>query len=157
MNKVLIVILFFIPHLGKTQNNESDKIYCTALTQYVISIDSLKLKYPKIYSDVKEIYLEKPQFVDSLPSLINNHPIVLITPNNQHKLYIDHNKKLIHTIMFPLTNEKNEMYITITPYHGELKKHNHYSLVVSDGTTVYFKFDCDKQKYVVDKVENWGI
>jgi hypothetical protein len=47
--------------------------------------------------------------------------------------------------------------ITIVPYLGELKKGNHYYLSVSDGTNIYFKFDCEKRRFVFFKAENWGI
>jgi hypothetical protein len=120
-------------------------------------MDSLDIKYPTLYPRIHEIYLQKPNFIDSLPSSINGHQVIIITDNNQKSLYNNHGNKLIHPVLFPLTNDGNKLYITITPYIGQLKKHNHYYLSVSDGTTIYFRFDCSTQSYILDKVENWGI
>ncbi|WP_183562097.1 hypothetical protein [Mucilaginibacter sp. SP1R1] len=149
--------LLLVSNIGWAQKNESDQIYCTALQQYTLSIDTFYSKYSNNKgAKVKEIFLQKPEFVDSIPSIVNGYTIILITSANQRKLYKDHRNRLTHTIMFPLTNKGSELFITITPYRGELKRNN-YTLGVSDGTTIYFKFDCEKQTYVVDKVKNWGI
>jgi hypothetical protein len=140
----------------KAQMRESDRIYWAALEQYTLEIDTYYSKYSDRFKD-KSIYLQKPEDVDSIPKEVNGYHITIITSNNQQKIYKDHNNKLLHTMMSPVTVEDSLIYITFTPYHGELKKHNHYSLSVSDGTIVYFKFDCDKQRYLVYKVDNWGI
>jgi hypothetical protein len=150
----IVIVLFAL--LSKAQVRESDKIYWSALEQYTLAIKTFYSKYSDRFQD-RNIYLQKPEYVDSIPKAINGYNITLITPANQQKVYKDHNNKIIHTIMFPVAVEDSLMYITITPYHGERQKRKHYSLAVSDGTTVYFKFDCDKRRYLVHKVNNWGI
>jgi len=59
--------------------------------------------------------------------------------------------------MFPVAVQDSMLYITITPYIGRLKGNRHFFLGVSDGTTVYFKFDPDIKQFLVDKIKNWGI
>lgn len=135
---------------------ESDRIYWSALEQYTLAVDTFYSKYSNGFKD-KNIYLQKPEYVDSIPKEVNGYHITIITSSNKKKLYKDHNNKLLHTIMFPVAVEDSLISITLTPYHGELTKRKHYSLAVSDGTTVYFKFDCVKQRYLVYKVDNWGI
>jgi hypothetical protein len=149
-----IILLFAL--LSKAQVQESDKIYWSALEQYTLAVDTFYSKYSDHFKD-KNIYLQKPEYVNSIPKKVNGYHIILITSNNQQKIYKDYNNKLLHTMMFPVAVEDSLIYITFTPYHGELKKCKHYLLAVSDGTTVYFKFDCDKQRYLVYKVDNWGI
>lgn len=152
-----LLALILLSTAIKAQHNEHDKIYCTAIETYITAMDSLQLKYPAISKKTTEIYLEKPYFVDSIPSIINGHPIIIITDRNKESLYKAHKNKLIHTVMLPLTNARNQLYITITPYNGVLKKRKHFNLGVSEGTTVYFKLNENKQEYIVEKIKHWGI
>ncbi|BAU53489.1 hypothetical protein [Mucilaginibacter gotjawali] len=142
------------PFFVKGQKIASDKIYWLALDKYTLALGSGS--HPNIGVE-KVIYLQKSDYVDSIPPLINGYGIVLISNKNQKTLYKQHNRKLIHTIMSPVAVQDSMLYITITPYLGRLKGNRHYFLSVSEGTTVYFKFDSDKKQFVPDKIKNWGI
>ena len=154
---ILVSVLYLTMSPVKAQDRFSDQIYWIALEKYTSESNSTYSKGPSNGGDVKIIYLEKPTFIDSIPPLFNGFRIVLITPQNQRKLYLEHGKKLIHTRIFPIRVEGDKLSITITPYRGKMVDKRHYNLGVSDGSTVYFKYDCGKKEFVYDKTENWGI
>lgn len=156
MRVIAITVLFTLTaFVSIAQKRVSDKIYWIALERYTARLDSLSSKYSEQYA-TKNIYLQKPDYIDSIPSMINGYKVTLITPSNQTTLYKEHQSKLIHTVIFPVNVQDSILKVTITPYRGELKK-NHYNLGVSDGTTIYFKFDCIRQRFITYKVESWGI
>jgi hypothetical protein len=150
------LIITVLPFFAKAQKKATDKIYWLALNKYTLALDSGNHPNSNIGNE-KVIYLQKSDYVDSIPPLINGYNIVLITNKNQKTLYKQHNRKLTHTIMLPVAIHDSMLYITITPYIGRLKGNRHYFLSVSEGTTVYFKFDPDKKQFIVDKIKNWGI
>ncbi len=150
--KLTLVIFLFCACEVNAQRRDGDKIYWVALEKYT---KELKTGYPSIIE--KTIYLQKPDYIDSIPALIGGCNIVLITASNQKKLYREHHNKLINTIIFPATITDSIVSITITPYRGALKGSRHYNLGVSDGTTVYFKYDCEKKQFIYSNTKNWGI
>jgi len=152
----IAVILCLVGFTSRAQNKLSDKIYWAALDKYTLSLDSNKLKSAN-EDKVKTIYLEKANFIDSIPVAMNGYKIVAITSENQWKLYKEHNKYLIHTIIFPVKISNNIAVISFIPYHGKLKGRKHYYLGVSDGTNIHFKFDCNLKQFVFERIENWGI
>ncbi|MDB4924635.1 hypothetical protein [Mucilaginibacter sp.] len=155
-SSIVLFAFVLLSSLSKAQTKEGDKIYWTALEKYTLSLDTMGFK--KAEEDkVKTIYLEKPDFVDSIPSVINGYKIILITNENQRKTYKDHKGLLTHTKLFPISVHDNVAEISFVPYRGRLKKRNHYMLSVSDGTIIYFKFDSNKNQFVFSKVKNWGI
>jgi hypothetical protein len=153
---ILTLILMSASLLVSAQKRPSDKIYWLALDKYTLALDSGRHPTLNLFQE-KKIYLQKPEYVDSIPPQINGYNIILITGQTQKKLYKDHKGQLIHTIMFPVAVEDSLLYITITPYRGKLKGSRHYYLGVSDGITIYFKYNAIKKQFVVDKVKNWGI
>jgi len=149
---LFLTLIFMLSTLfANAQKRSSDKIYWLALNKYTLALDS------NYHSTEKEIYLQKPDYVDSIPPKVNGYNIILITGKNQKRLYRAHNNRLIHTIISPITVEDSLLYITITPYSGTLKGNRHYYLGLSGGTTIYFKFDCTKKQFIIDKINNWGI
>jgi uncharacterized phage-like protein YoqJ len=139
--------LVTIAFLSKAQRKDEDKIYWTALEKYTYSLG--KAGFKKADEDkIKTIYLEKPDFIDSIPSAVND---------NQRRLYKEHNKHLLQTKLFPVSILDSVAKVSFVPYRGKLKSRNHYMLSISDGTVIYFKFDCYQKKFVFYKVENWGI
>ena len=134
--------------IGEAQRMNSDKIYWVALDKYTANLQD---------KDHRVIYIEKPDFIDSIPPIINGHQLVFITPDNQLKLYRQNHNKLIHTKISPVTIEDSLVRVSIVPYFGELKYRHHYNLGVSTGCSIYFKFDVSKKEFVFDKVTKWGI
>lgn len=150
------LIIAISPFIAQAQKRATDRIYWLALNKYTLTLDSGNHPNSNIGNE-KVIYLQKSDYVDSIPPSINGYNLVLITDKNRKTLYKQHNRKLTHTIMLPVAVQDSMLYITITPYFGRLKGNRRYFLGVSEGTTVYFKFDPGKKQFVVDKVKNWGI
>jgi hypothetical protein len=159
MKKIILVLILIISCLkGFGQDNENEKIYLQALDRYAVEMDSFYYKNSKEINK-KIIYLEKPNFIDfkTLPSKIGNYKIVLLTKDNLEEIYHKENFKLYHTRIFPIEITEGKLMIGIIPYHGEMKNGKDLSLGLSDGTSVYFKYDCNLKTFVHDKTENWGI
>ena len=70
---------------------------------------------------------------------------------------IINNRELIQLKIFPLKVQDGFVVISLVPYHGKLEKRNKLSLVVSDWTKVYFRYNCDKKCWEYDRTENGGI
>jgi hypothetical protein len=156
--KTLIILsaLAITTQLTMAQRQSSDKMYWIALQKYTAELSK---SYPKevYYGDEKIIYLEKPLFMDSVPPKINGYNIVILTFANKKDIYLKHKRILVHTEISPIHIENDKVSITITPYGGRMINRRHYNLTVGDGTTVYFKYDCDKKEFIFDKTINWGI
>ena len=155
-NLILTLVLVTASFVVKAQTQASDKIYWMALQKYTTKLaTSHPTKVP--LDSEKVIYLEKSIYLDSIPPIINGYKIVLITPSNEREIYLNHHKILVHTKISPVRVEEDYLSITITPYSGKMLNRRHYNLGVSEGSTVYFKYDCDKKEFVFDKIKNWGI
>jgi hypothetical protein len=157
MKKLLVLIALVSSYFFcAAQRMESDRIYWVALEKYTHALDTLNFRKAE-GDDSKIIYLEKPDYIDSIPTMVNGYQIVPITNSNEHILYKKHKNTLIHTRVSAVVVEDSLLRISFIPYIGKLKKRNHYFLAVSGGTSVYFKFDCTKQRFAFYKVNNWGI
>lgn len=156
MKKILVIIFLLSYSIVDAQKTNRDRIYWTALDRYTLNLD--KTGHNTQAGDkAKTIYIEKPFFIDSIPPMINGYLLTLITNNNQRELYKLHHNKLIHTKIFPIVVEDSLLKISIIPFRGELKKSNHYNLGVSDGCSIYFRFDTSKKQFIFDKISSWGI
>jgi hypothetical protein len=149
-------IILFFALLSKAQVQESDKVYWTALERYTKYLDTAYLQKSTALVEKRAIYLKKQDFIDSIPEKVNGYPIILLTSENYKRLYKEHKGSLTHTIMFPVKVSDSTLEVTIVPYSGNLKR-NHLNLGVSGGTTITFQFDCVQHKFVVSKVNSWGI
>ena len=56
----------------------------------------------------------------------------------------------------PMENAGNKVVISFAEYMWSYKR-NGFLYSLSDGAQVVFRFDCEKQSFIVDKVELWGI
>ena len=143
-----------MPFIVCAQKYKSDKIYWIALDRYTKVIDSLKPSEHKLNDT---IFLEKPASVDSVPTQSNGITIVLITKSNQKQLYRSHKNLLTHTVMSAIMVEDSLIHINFIPYSGRLKGRRHYHLSEGEGTTISFMFDCSKRRFIICKINNWGI
>ncbi len=105
----------------------------------------------------KVIYLEHPDYVDSLPPFVNGYRIIPITYANQYKLYKEHGKKLTHTKMSPVNVEGNLLTVSFIPFSGSLKGRRRYFLANGGGTIIYFKLDDNGKHFEYFKLEIGGI
>jgi hypothetical protein len=111
----ITITLVLIGLSCKAQKNPADKIYWLALDKYTTYLDSANNKTPSKNQE-KIIYLEKPEYVDSIPPVMNNYHITLITYSNQRKLYKENNYHIIHTKMLPLTIDSSTLRISFIPF-----------------------------------------
>lgn len=149
------LILLFTVIICKAQIKEADKIYIQAIEKYTSTIDTFYMN-SALQKHSQNIYLQKPDVVDSIPQIVNGYHIQLMTFENQRQIYKTHKGKITHTIMFPAKIIADSLVVSIIPYRGILKK-GKYNLGVSDGTEVWFKFDCSQRRFVFHRVRTWGI
>lgn len=155
----LILLICLYPVYCLAQNRASDRIYWTALEKYTLALDSFALSRAALakVTYLKVIYLDTPDFIDSIPPTINGYQIILLNRQNKKKIFLAHQRKLRATTISPVSADNGKLSITITPFFATLKKRNHYYYSVSDGTTVYFKFNCISQQFEYTETKNWGI
>lgn len=137
-------------------NKQTDSLFIQALGYYLVSCDSSYHRYPKIYNRIDTIFLEQTAEISQVPPVINGRKIIVLTPENWKKMYKQNGNRLIHSKIFPIELKGDEIEITITPYHGSMVK-NKLSLSLSDWTTIYFKYDCDRKKWLFSRFETGGI
>ncbi len=152
MKKNILLILLLKCSLVFTQNN--DTLYLKALEIYAIQIDSFYLLNST--TNNLKIYLEENTFLNKIPDKIGKYDIVIISNNNLKKIYKENNGHLAHTIIKPIKIQKDLLQIDIIPYEGKLVKKN-LNLALNSWTRVTFKFDCEKNNWLLLKVENQGI
>jgi hypothetical protein len=58
--------------------------------------------------------------------------------------------------VFPMTNEKNTLVVSLLDYWFSYKK-NHYTYELEGGCRTYFDFDTEVKRFVISKVELWGV
>ncbi len=160
MHKKVFIFIFCI--LGgqisaKAQvGYQTDSLYIAALSYYLITCDSNHQKFPHIYPQIDTLFLERTDEIKEVPSVIEGKAIIELTKENFRKTYRKHRNRLTHTKVFPIEIIGSEIEITIIPYHGAWGKKT-LSLALSDWTSVYFKYDCDKRSWVFSRVETGGI
>lgn len=153
MSRHLIAfIVLFVSSLCKAQVKQGDIIYCIALEKYTQFLDTNGSEIPK----GRLLYLEKPNFIDSIPSEVNGYKIVQFTDHNQRKIYKENSNRISHGKILPVVIEDNVAKISIVFAGGRLKGRKYY-LTVAGGTFVYFKYNCDEKRFVFDKIESLGI
>ena len=126
MKKLLVLIALVSSYFFcAAQRMESDRIYWVALEKYTHALDTLNFRKAE-GDDSKIIYLEKPDYIDSIPTMVNGYQIVPITNSNEHILYKKHKNTLIHTRVSAVVVEDSLLRISFIPNIGKLKKRNHY-------------------------------
>lgn len=137
-------------------NQETDSLYLTALSYYLINCDSNHDSFPNIYRQIDTIFLEQKDQIRMVPNEINGRVIILLTSKNFRKIYKQNRNRLIHTKVFPIKIKRDEIEITIIPYRSKWAK-NRLNHALSDWTSVYFKYNCDKKSWCFSRVVTGGI
>ena len=150
LRSIIVLLVFSLAtSIGFAQEN-TKSLYYRAVK------DLIDYKVEKGWKSTLYLDAEMSIMVDLLNDKVEELNVVSINSDNRKSLYKSNGKKLTETRIFPINIIENGLKITITPYHGTLKR-GKYQLLVSDGYDVIYKFDCDSGSYKFDRIERWGI
>ena len=138
------------------QKSENEEVYLKALDHYIIELDSL-LTNNKNSKREKTIYLEVPDFIKEVPDTVNGYRIIVLTQDNIKQIYKSKDNVLTHTKMFPLMIEDGKVKVSFIPYAGTRKRGGNLNLSYGGGTSIFFKYDCQKEHFKYDRSHSWGI
>ncbi len=112
MKKILLLLLLALFQAPASGQSRSNKLYFEALEQYNKYVDTVNPKTHTLFVE------DAGTITDKFPEKVGNRKLVLLTYQNQQKIYQANNNTLIHVKIFPMKVEDNELFIHITPYHG---------------------------------------
>lgn len=110
-----------------------------------------------VRTDYRHMYVEKdPPITDRLPSNFGDYRVEFLDLKAQADLYKKVRKEFALLKIYPIQNLGPRLELTINVYYFSFRKHK-WTYGLSDWSTVEFRFDCDKQKFVVSSVKLGGI
>ncbi|PKV62892.1 hypothetical protein [Pontibacter ramchanderi] len=156
MKKIfLLYLLALVSFASFAQTNDSKDIYLEALNKYTLHLDSLFAGNRNHV--INTIYLEIPDFVDSIPNKVNGYEIVVLTSKNIKQVYKTNNNSLTHTKLFPIKVENGRIVVSLIPYSGVRKRNGNLNLALGGGTQILFKYNCQNEYFEYERMVNWGI
>lgn len=108
--------------------------------------------------DYRNVLVEKNDVLThNLPSSIGERRIRYLSSEELGVIQKKARKQIPVIRIFPANLRSEKLTIGFNVYHFSQKKKNHFYFALSDGATVIFKFDCEKNRFEVESVELWGI
>lgn len=90
------------------------------------------------------------------PKVINSSHIDYLYDSQLIEKYRKEKKKFQMIKMFPMVNKGNVIKVSFNYYWISYKK-KRLEFALEGGTTVTFRFDCEKKEFVIDKTDSWGV
>jgi hypothetical protein len=111
----------------------------------------------RVRSDWHNVIVEKdPELAEELPSILGEYSIQYLNRRELIDRYKKLRKEFSIIIMHPMKNEGKRLTVWFSIGWFKYKKRSiHYAF--SDWCSVYFRYDCTAQEYVVDEVKLGGI
>ena len=107
--------------------------------------------------DYLNILVEHDLFItDGLPKTIGKNKIEYLGEVERREKLDKLREPYTLIVIRPMKNEGNKLVISFAEYRWSYKK-NRVTYALSDGARVELGFDCQKSKFVIEKVELWGI
>jgi hypothetical protein len=133
-----------------------DSLYFKALSVY---LNEAAKKYANIKTarDYNKIIIQKDEnLTANLPNNIGSQKIQIKDLSDIRDEFRRGKVKVPVTVVRPMENEGEKLIIRFTEYWVNFTdKKTEFSL--EGGCKVEFLFDCTKRKYVINKVEFWGV
>jgi len=110
-----------------------------------------------IRTDYRHMTVEKePVVTDGLPTEFDDHFVEYLDHQGLVERYKKLGKPYAVLVIQPIQNEGTALKIAVVVYWVSYKKHR-LQLALSDWSNVEFRYDCDKQRFVVSLVKLGGI
>lgn len=157
--KINIVAVFVLGLTGSlwSQSSATAGVYQLGLEVFEKQITEYYTKYALGDGAFRVLYIQESAFVRTIPDAINGRPVQVLTDKNYKRYYRKNGWKLIQLEIRKATLTEGRMEITFVPYHGTYYKEDGVRLELSDWTTVYFKWNSERDIWEVDSVENMGM
>lgn len=161
----LVPILFSLsgfPQTGGTPARQ-DNVYSMAL---LASLTEMEKSWGHIddseggsgiRTDYRRMLVEKDaEITESLPSQFGDYRVEYLDKQTQIDRYKKLRKQFSILKIHPLRNEGSRLKIIVSVSYLTYKK-NRLVLAVSDWSSVEFRYDCEKQNFVISEVKLGGI
>jgi hypothetical protein len=111
--------------------------------------------------DYQHVIVEKDSVpTDDLPTSVEGRSIEYLDQNQLIERYLKLNKSFEILRVGPIVNDGNQLKITVSTYSFSYKKKRQRQELrfgFSDWSEVHFRFDCEKQQFVIASVKLGGI
>ena len=154
----LILLLLIIPSASSQQKNipvVENNLYYRAL---FASLEKMDREWGKIgRTDYRNMIVEtNREITEGLPSQLGEYRVQYLHSQGLIDRYKKLRKPFAILITHPMKNNEGRLEISFTVHWFSYGKgQSLYAL--SDWSTVYFRFDCEKRDYVIDEVKLGGI
>jgi len=167
-NKLLFAFLFWLlpVHLILAQENAivvNDDLYTISLKAGIEEMEKQwgyiddSIDGERIRTDYKNIIVQRDRFITGdLPSVLGNSRIQYLNHDQLIERFKKLKKEFSSLVIQPAEIEGARVKVTVTVYWISYKK-GMLQFDLSDWSTAYFRFDCEKRKFVLEKVELGGI
>jgi hypothetical protein len=156
---ILTVILGSASHLlgqVQTHTKKENTLYAKAL---FASVAEMQKQYgeQKEAPDYHHMFVEAdPSITDGLPSESAGYRIEYLDDKGQTARYQKLKREYPILKIFPIEDEGATLKVGITVYYFSYKNRR-LMYALSDWSNVEFRFDCDKQEFVISSVKLGGI
>ena len=111
----------------------------------------------EIRTDYHNMIVERNLHItEGLPSQLGEYRVEYLDPGDLIERYKKLRKDFAILVVYPMVNDKERLRITFNVYWITYEKRS-LSYALSDWSNVYFRYDCENKKYVVDEVKLGGI
>lgn len=159
-----VVLSLALSRMGQAQSHsvKEDSLYAKALFASVIEMDKEWGKYSRadqstVVTDYHHIFVETdPPVTDGLPPESAGYRVEYLDVRGLIARYQKLKKEFAILKIFPIKNEAGRLSVGINVYYFSYKK-RHLMYGLSDWSSVEFRFDCDRQEFVISAVKLGGI
>jgi hypothetical protein len=150
-----------IPQERKTPSKE-DNLYSmalfTSITEMDKSWDHMDDSDGKtVRTDYHNMTVEQdPTITKELPSQFGDYRLTYLDASNQIAKYQTVGKAFSILRIHPMQNDGARLEIQVSVYYFSYEKRR-LAYALSDWSTVEFRFDCEKQKFLISSVKLGGI
>lgn len=111
----------------------------------------------RLCADYRNMIVERHrEITDGLPSQLRDYRVEYLDAQGLIDRYRKLRKELPILIAHPMETERERVKISFTLHWFSYKKQS-MTYAISDWSTVYFRYDCEKREYVIDEVKLGGI
>jgi len=149
--------LFSFAQANADSNAAKDNFYSKALFASLAKMEEAWGHISRNTIDYHDmIVVAYPQITDTLPLQFGDYRVRYLDNNDLIATYKKFKREFPVFIAHPMVNEGDFIKVSFTVNWVSYKKRR-LNFGVSDWSNVYFRYDCEKREYVIDKVELGGI
>lgn len=153
--RLSIFLLIFSVIVTYSQENLTEKLYLRALEENLKQYDLWASQGVGIVKP-RELFIAYNDFIKNYPVQINGTPLTVLTKDNWKKTFRKKGNELAYIELESIKIIDEELKITLTKIESKLKRRKFIS-AYGDWSDVYFKYNCEENKWEYDRLEIRGI